>query len=272
MEKQRKKRETYAVDEATIAANAAGTPRYAFAMTLNKIMLEKGVDQIVLANDLGYSTGMVSKYRKGESEPSLSRLVEIARYFGVDCHYLMTGASSENYRVNDVTGLNDDNISWLRDANNGEESRGGEYIAFINELFSSGSFRLLVSELFELSVASEAAKLYENAQNAANFVALDGRNEFELTEEECEKLYAEYKAAFEDEYISLMNSGVRPVVREILNEMYRASNAQTHGNYLPPDSVSRYYAREHFDDLLDVASGKKKLRKAPQIIDGKLVL
>lgn len=274
MEKQRKKRETYAVDEATIAANAAGTPRYAFAMTLNKIMLEKGVDQIALAKDLGYSSGTVSNYRNGKGDPKISQLVEIAQYLGVDWHYLMTGASSENHNIYDATGLNDEAIDWLRNFEREEVFTGKEeYKPFINKLFVSAAFQALVYQLFKLNIASEAARTYDNAINSAYAIVLNGRNEENLTSEELTRITTETFSQLKSMLPNWLNDhGVSLAVREVIEDMEKTKRDEIYRDWLSPEEICRYYAREHFEELLDGVSGKKKLRKALKFIDGKLVL
>ena len=55
-----KKRIPHSVDNAEIEKNASGTPRYVFAITLNRLMEEQCIDQEKMSADLGLSTGIIS--------------------------------------------------------------------------------------------------------------------------------------------------------------------------------------------------------------------
>lgn len=108
-----KKRIPHSVDNAEIEKNASGTPRYVFASTLNQLMVEQGIDQEKMAEDLGLSTGIISNYRNGKTEPKLSAIVSIANYLNVDCHYLLTGIKAEYLTIAKETGLSDESITQL---------------------------------------------------------------------------------------------------------------------------------------------------------------
>lgn len=112
-EKKRKKRETYYVDPETIRRNAAGTDKLDFALTLNKLLEDRGIDQGQLAKDVGLSTSVISEYRSGKSEPRLSSVKRIANCLGVDCHYLITGIKSNNQTTAQNLGLSEPSISAL---------------------------------------------------------------------------------------------------------------------------------------------------------------
>ena len=108
-----KKRIPHSVDNAEIEKNASGTPRYVFASTLNQLMVEQSIDQEKMAEDLGLSTGIISNYRNGKTEPKLSAIVSIANYLHVDCHYLLTGIKAEYLTIAKETGLSDESITQL---------------------------------------------------------------------------------------------------------------------------------------------------------------
>lgn len=96
MEKQRKKRTVYSVSKEIISKNARGTARVSFANTLNQTMKERQIDQEELAVRTGLSTGVISNYRRGLTEPKLGTIVSIAECLGVDCDYLMRGIESRH--------------------------------------------------------------------------------------------------------------------------------------------------------------------------------
>ena len=54
-----------------------------FAERLLALRLEKGIGQIQLAKELGVGKSIISCWELGSSEPTLSKLIVIAQYFGV---------------------------------------------------------------------------------------------------------------------------------------------------------------------------------------------
>ena len=122
----RQKRIPHSVDDLTIKENAdkrfendkeAAKRLEVFSITLNHLMADKGIDQVCMAQDLGISTGALSKYRNGLAEPGLTTIIKIASYLEVDCSYLMTGISSRSYRVNREFGLSEESVRFLRRMN-----------------------------------------------------------------------------------------------------------------------------------------------------------
>lgn len=59
-----------------------------FAERLLALRLEKGIGQIQLAKELGVGKSIISCWELGSSEPTLSKLIVIAQYFGVTIDYL----------------------------------------------------------------------------------------------------------------------------------------------------------------------------------------
>lgn len=59
-----------------------------FADRLLALRLEKGIGQIQLAKELGVGKSIISCWELGSSEPTLSKLIVIAQYFGVTIDYL----------------------------------------------------------------------------------------------------------------------------------------------------------------------------------------
>ena len=60
----------------------------AFAERLLALRLEKGIGQIQVAKDLDVGKSIISCWELGKSEPTLSKLIAIAQYFGVSIDYL----------------------------------------------------------------------------------------------------------------------------------------------------------------------------------------
>ena len=94
---QRNKREIYRADDADIYKNSEkwnGTKeenqaRLNFSLTLNNLLADKGIDQEKFAEEIGVSTGSISNYRKGISEPSLTNLNKIAEGLTTNINYLI---------------------------------------------------------------------------------------------------------------------------------------------------------------------------------------
>jgi len=65
-----------------------------FKDRLKELRLERGLGQIVLANEIGVSKSVVSFWENGKCEPTLTPLVAMANFFDVSLDVL-TGR--ENY-------------------------------------------------------------------------------------------------------------------------------------------------------------------------------
>jgi len=59
-----------------------------FGIKLRELRKESGLGQIELAKRLGVGKSIISLWEKGACEPTLSKLVEIAKFFGVTIDYL----------------------------------------------------------------------------------------------------------------------------------------------------------------------------------------
>ena len=156
---QRKKREPHSVDSLSIVENAekrfpddcdAAKALATFAMTLNLQLEQQGIDQDLMAEDLNISTGIISNYRNGKSEPSLTKLRKIASYLHVDCSYLMTGVSAKNHTVHSDLGLSEEAIQVLRYINNPPED--------MNE--STKAFNLKTLAVLNLLLGEEEKKMF----------------------------------------------------------------------------------------------------------------
>lgn len=122
--KERNKRVIYQVDTAIIEENIEklsggikeNPERYEFAIRLNELLVEKGIDQEKFAVKIGISTGSLSNYRKGTREPSLTTLVKMANELGVSVDYLAGKSDCPDYKlekINEKTGLSEKAIKTL---------------------------------------------------------------------------------------------------------------------------------------------------------------
>ena len=59
-----------------------------FGKRLLELRTEKGLSQKKLAQEIDVGKSIISSWERGESEPSLSKLISIARYFEVTIDYL----------------------------------------------------------------------------------------------------------------------------------------------------------------------------------------
>ncbi len=59
-----------------------------FAIRLKELRTEKGVNQILLAEKLQVSKGIISFWENGLREPTLSNLLAIAKFFNVSLDFL----------------------------------------------------------------------------------------------------------------------------------------------------------------------------------------
>lgn len=137
------KRAAHYVDVLDINKNAncrfagnrqAGSRLAVFSRTLNRLMEEKQISQEDMSRDLNISTGVLSNYRNGKSEPGLTKLISMAEYLGVDCHYLMTGVSSANRTLAADTGLSESAIEFLKLVNRNGDAEEKRSIRLINRI------------------------------------------------------------------------------------------------------------------------------------------
>ncbi len=163
----RKKRITHCVDPLIIDKNCEVFGDRAeivggFARRFNDLLEKRQIDQEKLAEDTGISMSCISSYRNGKSEPKLSNIVLIAKYLGVDCHYLLAGVSSQNRNTAENTGLSEQSILSLSELKNDELYP--QKMEIINDLICSSSFGKLLEEIWFLRdyvrIASEAKKAY----------------------------------------------------------------------------------------------------------------
>ena len=59
-----------------------------FSTRLKELRLGKAVTQIELSKEVGVGKSIVSLWEKGECEPTLSKLIALAKFFDVSIDYL----------------------------------------------------------------------------------------------------------------------------------------------------------------------------------------
>lgn len=60
-----------------------------FSSKLKELREEKGLSQVELARELGFTQSAIAKWESGERNPSLDLLISIAKFFGVTTDYLL---------------------------------------------------------------------------------------------------------------------------------------------------------------------------------------
>lgn len=60
-----------------------------FAARLQWMRERRGISRLVLSELCGLSKNVISRYERGEAEPSFSSLVALADFFGVSIDYLI---------------------------------------------------------------------------------------------------------------------------------------------------------------------------------------
>lgn len=60
-----------------------------FKENLKLLRAEKNIGQIQLAKELGVSKGIISLWENGLREPSMSSLIQLAKYFNVSIDFLV---------------------------------------------------------------------------------------------------------------------------------------------------------------------------------------
>ena len=68
----------------------------------------------VLGTKLGVKPQSVSQWANGDTTPDMKHIVPIAKYFGVDANYLLTGVSAENETVWKDLGLHENAVRELK--------------------------------------------------------------------------------------------------------------------------------------------------------------
>ncbi len=59
-----------------------------FGERLRSLRQEKGIGQVALAREIDVGKSIISQWELGRCEPTLSKLIALAAYFGVSIDYL----------------------------------------------------------------------------------------------------------------------------------------------------------------------------------------
>ena len=65
-----------------------------FSKRLKELRNEDGITQQTLANAIGTTSDCIGFWENGRSEPSISEIIALAKYFGVTTDYLLGIADS----------------------------------------------------------------------------------------------------------------------------------------------------------------------------------
>ena len=99
----RKKRTPHNVDEIKIQKNIGdfknNEVKNIFTTRFNQILTLKNIHQDQLARDTNISTGSISDYRNGKSEPKITHLRTLADYIGVSTDYLLGKTKDETPEI-----------------------------------------------------------------------------------------------------------------------------------------------------------------------------
>ena len=174
--KERQKRVTYSVDEEIIKENINNLNggmqkykrRFKFATRLNRLLEEKEINQEDFADMVNASTGVISKYRNGISEPDLTLLSNMAEKLGVSMDYL-SGLSDfespniDSIGISKITGLSTKAIDVLEIC----KERYPDYlIPTINFLIEQENLTLL-EELIEYKWADKSVNIENSKMSKA---------------------------------------------------------------------------------------------------------
>lgn len=67
-----------------------------FTIIFSKILKEKGITGKELATNTNISQSLISDYKNGKVEPSMTNIHKIANYLDISCDYLITGKEEQH--------------------------------------------------------------------------------------------------------------------------------------------------------------------------------
>jgi transcriptional regulator with XRE-family HTH domain len=82
---------------------------------IQKLRLEKGLDQKDVAEALGVKRETVNHWESESRDLKTAYTLALADYFGVTCDYILRGVQSKNVEINKRIGLSDKSIKILED-------------------------------------------------------------------------------------------------------------------------------------------------------------
>jgi transcriptional regulator with XRE-family HTH domain len=137
-----------------------------------------------LGSVLGVKPQSISQWANGDTTPDMKHIVPIAKFFGVDCNYLLTGISSENQTVWQDLGLHENSVRFLKDLKKlaDESELNSTAMLLIADLFfRSGALTQLLDMLNQYTYDRiEAEETYERDVAALNELDKPGADKSEL--------------------------------------------------------------------------------------------
>ena len=119
MQENKKVRSGKRTSKANIKKNAGGdADKMRMAITLNELMLEKGLDRTRLAEKADISLSTLNSWASGSNYPGSRTVMLVAKALGVDCHYLLTGTMAKDADKGYELGLSQkslENLAWMAD-------------------------------------------------------------------------------------------------------------------------------------------------------------
>ncbi len=222
--KERSKRVIYQVDTAIIEENIEkltggikeNLERYEFAIRLNELLVEKGIDQEEFAKKINISTGSVFNYRNGIREPSLTTLVKMANELGVSVDYLAGKSDCPDYKlekINEKTGLSEKAIKTLYKLQHNYELFDNDIkIDFTEERKISRNYKQQI-DILNLILENDVnlfgllenirryKQLYKKVENAKNVERKDKNTVIEIFTKENELKHCKYDVFEQMSYI-----------------------------------------------------------------------
>jgi transcriptional regulator with XRE-family HTH domain len=68
-----------------------------------------------LGETLGVKPQSISQWANGDTTPDMKHIAPLAKFFGVDCNYLLIGISAENQTMWQELGLHENSVRFLKD-------------------------------------------------------------------------------------------------------------------------------------------------------------
>ena len=94
-----------------------------FARTLRELLEKHPVTGVrttynILSAELKVKPQSISQWANGDTTPDMKHIVPLAKYFGVDANFLLTGVSAENQTMWQDLGLHENSVRFLKDLKN----------------------------------------------------------------------------------------------------------------------------------------------------------
>lgn len=193
-----KKRIAHTVDDAVIDDEAKNQETRIFAKTLNSLLEEKGIHQRDFAQEIGVSTGIVSYYRRGIKEPSLSTIIKMADTLGVDCHYLMTGVASEHSDIYKDLKLSNDAVKQIKKL----AGLSNDTASAMDEFIKSHNFwRIILGVTGYIALTKKLVSLADDPASEKSYM-MKTKGDYDLMEYRLIKILGKFFSEIEKREIS----------------------------------------------------------------------